>query len=97
MSDEPSNGELSRQIQSLRDDWREDMQGLNLRLDRVVPMDVYTIEKTTLSDRVTALETHREKDAERMTATRRWTIATAITVAVAMMPYLSMLVTGARA
>ncbi|GGW74692.1 hypothetical protein [Streptomyces xantholiticus] len=40
------------------------MQGPNQRLDTVVPMDVYTIEKTTLTERVTALETQREKDAD---------------------------------
>jgi hypothetical protein len=97
VTDEPTNGELSRLIQSLRDDWREDMQGLNQRLDKVVPMDVYTIEKTTLSDRLTALETQREKDAERIVATRRWMVGVVITVVVALLPYLATIVTGATA
>lgn len=108
MTDEPTNGELGRLIQLLREDWREDMGSLrsemredlvalNSRLDKVVPMDVYTIEKTALTERVTALEGQREKDADRLTATRRWMIGTAITVVVALLPYLGALVKGATA
>lgn len=94
---EPSNGELGRLIQSLREDWREDLGNLNGRLDAVVPRDVYTIEKTQITDRVTALETQREKDAERIIATRRWMIGVVITVTLALLPYLVTIVTGARA
>lgn len=94
---EPSNGELGRLIQSLREDWREDLGQLNQRLDKVVPVDVYTIEKTQLGERVTALETQREKDAERLVATRRWMIGVVITVCLALLPYLATIVTGARA
>ncbi|MET9506930.1 hypothetical protein ABZX62_00330 [Streptomyces flavidovirens] len=99
MADEPSmsNGELGRLIQSLREDMREDMGQLNARLDKVVTQDVYTIEKTTITERVTALETHREKDAERILATRRWMIGVVITVVVALLPYLAAIVTGAKA
>ncbi|MET9516376.1 hypothetical protein [Streptomyces sp. NPDC002994] len=99
MADEPSmsNGELGRLIQSLREDMREDMGQLNLRLDKVVPVDVYTIEKTTITERVSALETQREKDAERIIATRRWMVGVVITVVVALLPYLIAIVTGARA
>lgn len=97
MTDEPTNGELSRLIQSLRDDWREDMQGLNTRLDKVVPMDVYTIEKTAMTERITELEQQRKQDAERITATRRWIIGTVITVAAVLLPYLTTMVKGAAA
>lgn len=99
MADEPSmsNGELGRLIQALREDMREDMGQLNQRLDKVVPVDVYTIEKTTITERVTALETHREKDAEKMTATRRWMVGVVITVALALLPYLAAIVKGATA
>ncbi|MEV8363816.1 hypothetical protein [Streptomyces niveus] len=97
MSDEPSNGELGRLIQALRDDVREDLGQLNGRLDKVVPVDVYTIEKTQLGDRVTALETQREKGAERILATRRWMIGVVITVCLALLPYLVTIVTGASA
>lgn len=99
MADEPSmsNGELGRLIQSLREDMREDMGQLNQRLDKVVPVDVYTIEKTTITERVTALETHREKDAERLVATRRWMLGVVITVVLAVLPYLATIVRGAAA
>ncbi|WP_455360031.1 hypothetical protein [Streptomyces sp. SYSU K21746] len=97
MAEEPSNGELGRLIQSLREDWREDLEQLNRRLDKVVPVDVYTIEKNQLGERVTALETQREKDAERIIATRRWMIGVVITVVVALLPYLAAIVTGATA
>ncbi|MET7713650.1 hypothetical protein [Streptomyces sp. NPDC005407] len=97
MADEPSNGELGRLIQAMRTDMREDMDLLNRRLDKVVPMDVYTIEKNGLSERVTALEVQRVKDAERLVATRRWMIATVITVVVAVLPYLASIVRGASA
>lgn len=95
--DEPTNGELGRLIQSLRDDVREDLGHLNQRLDKVVPLDVYSIEKNTLTARITALEAAREKDADRLTATRRWVIGTVITVVVALLPYLGTIVRGAGA
>lgn len=97
MADEPSNGELGRLIQSLRDDMREDLGTLNTRLDSFVSQDVYTIEKTQLGARVTTLETKREQDADRLVATRRWMIGVVITVVVALLPYLAMTVKGAGA
>lgn len=95
--DEPTNGELGRLIQALRADVREDLGQINQRLDKVVPLDVYTIEKTALADRVTALEQAREKDATRITTTRRWVIGTVITVVAALLPYLGTVVKGAGA
>ncbi|GAA2218433.1 hypothetical protein GCM10010400_75680 [Streptomyces aculeolatus] len=95
--DEPTNGELGRLIQALRSDVRDDLGQINARLDRVVPMDVYTVEKTTITDRVTALEQAREKDATRITATRRWVIGTVITVVAVLLPYLGTVVRGAGA
>ncbi|MFD6275848.1 hypothetical protein ACFWFI_09775 [Streptomyces sp. NPDC060209] len=97
MADEPSNGELGRLIQALRDDVREDLGNLNGRLDTFVSQDVYTIEKTQLGARVTTLETKREQDADRLVATRRWMIGVVITVVVALLPYLAMTVKGAGA
>jgi hypothetical protein len=99
VADEPSmsNGELGRLIQSLREDMREDLGQLNSRLDKVVTQDVYTIEKATINERVSALETHREKDAERVLATRRWLIGVVITVVAFLLPYLTAIVTGAKA
>lgn len=97
MADEPSNGELGRLIQSLRDDMREDLGNLNGRLDSFVSQDVYTIEKTQLATRVTTLETKREQDADKLVGTRRWMIGVVITVVVALLPYLAMTVKGAGA
>ncbi|WP_028814422.1 hypothetical protein [Streptomyces flavidovirens] len=99
MADEPSmsNGELGRLIQSLREDMREDLGQLNSRLDKVVQVEVYNIEKTTIAERVAALETQREKDAERILATRRWMIGVVITVVAVLLPYLTAIVTGAKA
>ncbi|WP_329214770.1 hypothetical protein OG352_05120 [Streptomyces sp. NBC_01485] len=95
MADEPTNGELGRLIEALRSEMREDLGALNTRLDRVVPLDVYTIEKTQMSKRIDALEAARTADAERLTATRRWMVGTVITVVVALLPYLGALVGGA--
>lgn len=95
MADEPSNGELGRLIEALRTEMREDLGSLNTRLDRVVSLDVYTIEKTQMSKRIDALEAARTADAERLTATRRWMVGTVITVVVALLPYLGALVGGA--
>ncbi|MFC9248057.1 hypothetical protein ACFT7S_29755 [Streptomyces sp. NPDC057136] len=97
MADEPSNGELGRLIQALRDDVREDLGNLNGRLDSFVSQDVYTIEKTQIDSRVATLETKREQDADRLVATRRWMIGVVITVVVALLPYLAMTVKGAGA
>ena len=95
--DEPSNGELGRLIQALRGDVRDDLGQINARLDKVVPMDVYSIQQQTLADRVTALEKQREKDTEKLVATRRWLIGVVVTVATALLPYLITLVKGAGA
>lgn len=76
--DEPTLGELGRLIQALRGDMRDDLAQLNSRLDKVVPMDVYTIQQQQMTDRVAALEAQREKDTERVTATRRWLIGAVI-------------------
>ena len=95
--DEPSNGELGRLIQALRGDVRDDLGQINARLDKVVPMDVYSIQQQTLADRVTALEQQREKETEKLVATRRWLIGVVVTVATALLPYLITLVKGAGA
>jgi hypothetical protein len=97
VADEPTNGELGRLIEALRSEMREDLGGLNQRLDRVVPLDVYTIEKQQMVKRLDDLEAARKEDAARVTATRRWMIGTVITVVAALLPYLGALVKGAGA
>lgn len=47
-SGEPSLGELGRLLQALRDDFREDMAAINLRLDKLVSADVYAVEKAAM-------------------------------------------------
>jgi hypothetical protein len=49
VSDEPTLGELGRLIQALRGDVRDDMAQINTRLDRLVSIDVYTVEKAALT------------------------------------------------
>lgn len=96
MSDDPSLGELGRLIQALRGDVRDDMAQINQRLDRLVSLDVYTVEKAAMSKDIADLtklieqlaakqETdiksvreQRDKDAERVTQTRRWMVGTVL-------------------
>lgn len=96
MTDEPSLGELGRLIQSLRGDVRDDMAQINARLDRLVSMDVYTVEKAAMTkdiadltkdveqlaakqhQDIAAIQDQRQKDADRVTQTRRWVVASVI-------------------
>lgn len=85
MPDEPSLGELGRLIQLLRGDIRDDMAQINARLDRMVSTDVYTVEKAGLSKEISDLakavetmQTQRTQDADRVTQTRRWMVASVI-------------------
>lgn len=85
MADEPSLGELGRLIQLLRGDIRDDMAQINARLDRMVSTDVYTVEKAgltkdiaDLAKKVEGFETQRTTDANRVTQTRRWLLASVI-------------------
>ncbi|MEV4975501.1 hypothetical protein [Streptomyces scopuliridis] len=85
MDDGPSLGELGRLIQSLRVDFRDDMAQINARLDRLVSADVYAVEKAAMAKEISDLakavetvQTQRAQDAERVTQTRRWFIASVI-------------------
>lgn len=104
MADEPTLGELGRLIQALRGDIRDDMAGINARLDRMVSTDVYTVEKaglvkeiTDLAKDVEALATQRTQDAERVTQTRRWMVASVIIPLVGIVLPLIMMLRGAGA
>lgn len=99
MNDEPSLGELGRLILALRTDVRDDMALINQRLDRLVSMDVYTVEKAALAKDINDLvkvieqlsakqqadfqalqqlrerdQEQRQRDADRITQTRRWMV-----------------------
>lgn len=104
MADEPSLGELGRLIQALRGDIRDDMAGINARLDRMVSNDVYTVEKAGLvkeiadvAKEVEVLQAQRERDAERVTQTRRWMVASVIVPLIGIVLPLMVMLRGAGA
>ncbi|MGW2010834.1 hypothetical protein [Streptomyces nigrescens] len=78
MSDEPTLGEVVRRFEDRLADVRDDIQQLGRRLDTKVSQDVYDLRHEALAARVSTLETLREKDAERIVATRRWLIGAVI-------------------
>lgn len=96
MSDDLSLGELGRIIQGLRTDVRDDMAQIQQRLDRLVSLDVYTVEKGAMSKDIAdltkdleqltakhendmkAVRDQRDKDADRVTQTRRWMVGTVL-------------------
>ncbi|MBQ1165196.1 hypothetical protein KBZ21_45230, partial [Streptomyces sp. A73] len=75
MSDEPTLGEIARRFEDRLTDVRDDIQQLGARIDGTVSQEVYDQRHEALASRVTTLETLREKDTERIVATRRWLIA----------------------
>jgi len=104
MADEPSLGELGRLIELMRGDIRDDLAGLNARLDRMVSQDVYGVEKAStarqladLAKAVEGLQALRQQDADRVTQTRRWLIASVIIPIVGIVLPLIMVVKGAGA
>lgn len=78
MPDEPSAGELARRLDERFTDVRDDLRELNLRLDKKVNAEAYDLRHMALIARVTTLEALREKDAEKLVATRRWLIGAVI-------------------
>ncbi|MGW5696048.1 hypothetical protein ACWEWX_35560 [Streptomyces asiaticus] len=57
MADEPSNGELGRLIAALQARLDNRFGELNSRLDKVVSLDVYTIQTTYVDQRLSQLQT----------------------------------------
>lgn len=85
MADEPSLGELGRLIQLMRGDIRDDMAQINSRLDRMVSTDVYGVEKAATERQISDLrkdlesvQAQRAADANRVTQTRRYMVASVI-------------------
>lgn len=78
MPDEPSAGELARRLDERFTDVRDDLRELNRRLDEKVNREGYELRHTALIARIATLEALREKDAERLIATRRWLIGAVI-------------------
>lgn len=112
MSDDLSLGELGRIIQALRSDVRDDMGQIQQRLDRLVSVDIYTVEKAALSKDIAdvakvleqlvakqeadmrAVRDQRDKDAERVTATRRWMVGTVVSLLGLILPVIFFVVGG---
>lgn len=103
MPDEPTTlGEVVRRFDDRFADVRDDIQQLVVMLDKKVSQDVYDLRHEVLAERVRALETQREKDAalrekdaEKIVATRRWLIGAIIVPLVGIVaPLIVILVQG---
>lgn len=96
MSDEPITlGELSRRVEDRLTDVRDDIKQLGDRIDTKVSQEVYDLRHEALAARVATLETLREKDAERIVATRRWLIGAVIVPLVGILLPVIILLLGA--
>lgn len=96
MTDEPTLGEVVRRFEDRFTDVRDDIQQLGRRMDEKVDQKVYDLRHEALAARVTTLETIREKDADKVAATRRWLIGAVIIPLVAvLMPVIILLMQGA--
>lgn len=95
MADEPSNGELARRLDERFADVRDDIQQLGHRIDGKVSQEVYDLRHEALASRVTTLETLREKESEKLVATRRWLIGAVVVPLVGVfLPVVILLIQG---
>lgn len=78
MPDEPTLGEVVRRFEDRFTDVRDDIAQIGRRLDEKVDQRIYDLRHESLAARVSTLETLREKDAEKLVATRRWLIGAVI-------------------
>ncbi|WP_033227162.1 hypothetical protein, partial [Streptomyces sp. NRRL F-6674] len=78
MADEPTLGEVVRRFEDRLTDVRDDIQQLGTRIDKKVSQDVYDLRHEALTARVATLEATRERDAERLVATRRWLVGAVV-------------------
>lgn len=65
MPEEPSNGELGRLIGSLQNRLDSRFGELNARLDKVVSLDVYTIQSTYVDQRLAQLQGDIQRVSDR--------------------------------
>jgi len=97
MSDEPTLGEIARRFEDRLTDVRDDIAELGRRIDTKVSQEVYDLRHEALASRVAALETLREKDVERVVATRRWLLGAVIVPLVGiLLPVVLLLTQGGR-
>ena len=96
MADEPTLGEAVRRLEDRFADLREDLQQFGRRLDEKVDQRIYDLRHEALAQRVATLETLREKDTEKLVATRRWLIGAVIVPLVGiLLPVVLLLTRGA--
>ena len=97
MPDEPTLGEVVRRFEDRLADVRDDIQQLGRRLDDKVDQKLYDLRHEALAARVATLETLREKDTEKLVATRRWLIGAVIVPLVGiLLPVILLLTQGAK-
>ena len=70
MPDEPTLGEVVRRFDERFADVRD--------MDEKVDQKLYDLRHEAITQRVSTLETLREKDAEKIVATRRWLIGAVV-------------------
>ncbi|MEH0543022.1 hypothetical protein QA802_08035 [Streptomyces sp. B21-105] len=96
MPDEPTLGEVVRRFDERFAVVRDDIQQLGRRMDEKVDQRIYDLRHEALSARVGTLETLREKDNEKLVATRRWLIGAVIVPLVGiLLPVIILLTRGA--
>jgi len=96
MPDEPTLGEVVRRFEDRFTDVRDDIQQLGQSLEKKVDQRIYDLRHDALAARVATLETLREKDAEKLVATRRWLIGAVIVPLVGvLLPVVVLLIQGA--
>jgi hypothetical protein len=85
-----------RRLEDIRQDLKDDVHDLGKRLDSKVSAEVYALRHEALMARVKTLEDLREKDADRIVATRRWLIGAVIVPLIGVMvPLVVLLARGA--
>lgn len=78
MPDEPTLGEVVRRFEDRFTDVRDDIAQIGRSLEKKVDQRIYDLRHEALATRVSQLETLREKDTEKLVATRRWLIGAVI-------------------
>jgi hypothetical protein len=94
--DEPTLGEVVRRFDERFADVRDDIQQLGRRMDEKVDQRIYDLRHEALAARVATLETLREKDTEKLVATRRWLIGAVIVPLVGILLPVIILLTQGR-
>lgn len=96
MADEPTLGEVVRRFEDRFTDIRDDIQQLGRRMDEKVDQRIYDLRHEALGARVSTLETLREKESEKLVATRRWLIGAVIVPLIGiLLPVILLLTRGA--